>query len=436
MSGVSRASVALSGAATGIVVAHVLGPAGLGRYAVAQTLIALLVVFTTLGIEHGIVYYVSSGRWDPVVAFTSSQWLALKCGLAGIAAALLLRMLVPSACRGLSIPVTLIAAGALPFALSWYYASYVHLATSGYERYVIPPAVQSALALCLVSGLGTLYGIGGAVLGLTLAHVITAIHTFAIARGYFSGRDHAPREGTHATRLAISFGIKGYAANSMQAVNLRLDMFILNAVAAGAVVGHYAVAVAITGVMWMLPLAVSDILFPRVAALSAGSGKAHADLLRQAEVKSLRHVTLATILTAVLISLALVVLVVPVYGSAFSQSTGLGFILLPGVALVAISNPLAAVVVGRGRPGLLLSGIIVLTPVTLTIYVLLIPQLHATGAALSSSISYAANFGLLALFYRIVTGENPLRDMLPTTAEFADYRRLAHRLGSRAARPI
>ena len=39
---------------------------------------------------------------------------------------------------------TAVAAGALPFALSAFYGSYVALATDHYEAYVLPPAFQLA----------------------------------------------------------------------------------------------------------------------------------------------------------------------------------------------------------------------------------------------------------------------------------------------------
>jgi O-antigen/teichoic acid export membrane protein len=128
--------------------------------------------------------------------------------------------------------------------------------------------------------------------------------------------------------------------------------------------------------------------------------------------------------TAVL-AIALALVVVPVYGPGFSQTTDLGLILLPGTALLAMSAPLFAAIVGRGRPQLSLLCAGIVTPLTVILFVLLIPPFHAPGAALASSVSYATMFGLAAWFYGRVTGENPVRLMLPTRAEFADFRTVA-----------
>jgi O-antigen/teichoic acid export membrane protein len=423
MSALSRALVTLASAATTILVAHVLGPSGFGAYVVAQTLLIVLMVVATLGVDHGILYYVSSGRWSPGSAFRGSQRLALVCGVTGAAAGVLARILVPQAFHGLSLAIAVVAAAALPFALSWFYGSYVALATGRYEGYVLPPALQSLLALCLVSGLAIVDGVPGAVLGFVLAHVITAFVRYVASRRAFAPEPGATETDRGQLHRAVGFGIKGYASNSLQVINYRLDLFILNASAIGVAVGHYALAASVTSVMWLLPQALSDVLFPRVAALSERSGE-HSEMLRLAEAKSLRHTVLTTVLVAIVCTLALVFLVVPIYGAAFRPSIVLGLILLPGVALLAIANPLSAVIVARGHPGLILKGALVVTPLTVALYALLIPPLHAVGAALASSASYAATFILAALFYRRVTGRNPCFLMLPTRSELADFRAL------------
>ena len=423
MSGVSRAAVAATGAVTTIVVARLLGPSGAGAFAVAQTLIILLTVATTLGMEHGIAYYVSSGRWSARSAFRESQRVALVVGVFGAACGVLARAIVPQAFHGLSPAITAVAAVALPFALSWFYASYVALAIDHYEGFVLPPALQSTVAMVLVAVLAATDGIGGAVIGFTIAHLVTAVGVLAVTRRRLSLSSMArePSEWVQ-LRRAITFGVKGYAANNLQLVNYRLDLFILNATAVSAAVGHYAVAVSVTSVMWLLPQALSDVLFPRVAALSTRAGEQDSEMLKMAEAKSLRHTVAVTIIVAIALALALLLLVVPIYGPAFAQSRVLGLILLPGVALLGIASPLSATIVGRGHPGLLLKGALVVTPLTVVLYVVLIPALHAPGAALASSVSYAATFTAAVLFYHRATGRNPLPLMVPTRSEFADYR--------------
>lgn len=428
LSAASKVFVTAAGAATTIVIARVLGSGGLGTYAVAQSLLAVLLVLTTMGVEHGIVYYVSSGRWDPGSAFRSSQIAALGCGLAGGVVLVLIRLLVPSALRSLSVFETVVVAAAAPFMLSWFYGAYVALAVNRYEGYVLPPAIQATLVLVLAGGLGALDGVVGVVIGLAAAHVLTAVAQLGSAVSAF-GRHHTHEVAVEQLRRAVAFGIKGYGANALQVLNLRLDLLILGSVAARSVVGHYAVAVAATSVVWLLPQALGDVLYPRAAALSSSSEAEHADALRLAETKSLRHGVLAVVIVAVVSGLGLLILAVPVYGSAFRPAITLGLILLPGVAAFGLAAILSAAVAGRGHPELLLIQAIVVTPPTLVLYLVLIPSLHATGAALASTASYMASFVLVAVFFQRVSGLNPLRTMVPTRSELWDYNTLILRVG-------
>lgn len=421
MSGTSRISVAVTGAATTILIARALGPEGSGAYFVAQSLMLLLTVAMSVGIEHGIAYYVSSGAWAPRRAFSAALRVAFAVGALGAALGLGARVIVPSAFASLSVGETAVVVAGLPFALTWFYVSFIALATDRYEAYVMPAAAQSALALALVTPGALAFGIGGAVVGLTLANVLVGVSAVIWARRTL------PRDGAQERpmlRKAISFGIKGNAANALQLLNYRLDLFILSAVASAAAVGRYSVAVAVTTVLWLLPQGLADVLFPRVAQLTAREGEdadAHREMV---EVKSLRHVTLAVVVTALVLAAALELLVVPIYGEEFRPSIELGLILLPGAALIGIAGVLSATIVGRGKPIYSLYIALITTPLTIGLYAVLIPWLDAKGAAIASSVSYAASFVLACVFYARVTGRRPLPLLRPGRSELDDLRSL------------
>jgi O-antigen/teichoic acid export membrane protein len=428
MSAASRVVVAVTGAIATVVVARMLGPSGAGGYAVAQSLIALLAVATTLGVEHGIAYYVSSGRWAARSARRAAQRVALVSGVVGAGLGVLARLIVPSAFGGLSVATTAVAAAALPFVLSWFYFTYIALAIDRYEAYALAPATQSVVALVLIAVLGALFGLSGVVVAVTLGHVAAALAVAVIARRTFSRRgveDAEPPAEPGALRRAIRFGIKGYASNALQFVNYRLDVFILAGVASAAAVGRYAVAISITSIVLLLPRALADVLFPRVAALSARADGSGEEARARVETKSLRHLVVVVLASSAVVALVLLVLVVPVYGAAFRPAVELGLILLPGTALVGLSGMLASSIVGRGHPGGSLVITAVTTPVTIALYAVLIPPFHAVGAALASSVSYGLAFVLSVMVYRHVGGERVLSRLMPTRSELEDYRAIA-----------
>ena len=421
MGAASRASVAVTGAVTTILVARLLGASGAGSFSIVLTIVYVLVVFTTLGVEHGIAYYVSGGRWAPADAFMTSQRFAVCVGLLGAAGGVAARLLLPSAFGDLTVAECALAAAALPFALSWYYGSYVALADDHYEAYVLPPAAQSALLLVLAVALVIPFGVAGGVVAVFASQALVGLLTFAWGRRRLKRGDRpAPEPGQ--LRRALSFGVRGYAANALQVLNYRVDFFVLSAVATTQALGHYAVAVAVTSVLWLLPQALADVVFPRVAALSAAKdAEAHRAFV---EAKSLRHTTLVTVVSAVVLALVLLFLVVPVYGPQFHDSVALGLIRLPGVALLGVAGTMAATTVGRGHPEYGLFTAAIVTPVTIVLYAVLIPRMDATGAALASSLSFTATFVATALFYRRATGHGVLSRVVPTRSELADYRTL------------
>lgn len=409
-------ALAVAGAGATLAAARILGPAGAGAFAVATAFLLGLVTLGTLGLESGILFRVGSRLWPARRAWRETQWIALVFGLLGAGAGVGLALLVPAAFQGLPLGLVVALAAALPFGLTWIYASAVALAEDRYEDAVAPTLVQAAVLLVGVVALALAFGVEGAVAGLVLAHVAAAAVSLRRSRRALGRHSEPPGPGN--LRAALGFGLKTYGANALQLLNYRLDLFVLNAVAAGAVVGRYSVAVSVTSLVWLLPRALSAVLLPRVAALrelEADRAEVEAKAVRQA-------VVLVGVSSAVVaVGLALVPFV---YGGDFSGAIGLGFLLLPGAALLGIANVLMATVVGRGRPGLALLGSAVSTPVSVGLYVLLIPPFGAPAAALTTTGSYALSFILAAAFYRRVTGAGLRSRLAPTRAELGDLRLL------------
>ena len=420
MTAVGKVGVTALGAITAIAIARLLGPSGSGAFFVAQSLIVLLTAATTLGVEHGIVYFVSSGKWASRSAYDTALRMGIAMGLAGACVGLAVRLAAPSAFAGLPVWVVVVAVAGLPFALAWFYAMYVALAIDRYEAFVLPPFFQASGVLILGVLGALLYGVNGAVTGMTASTVLVGVGTVAWAHRAFLSR--SPGRGY--LRSAISFGLKGYAANGLQLLNYRLDVFLLAAVASAVAVGEYAVAVAMTSVLWLLPGALADVLYPRVAHLHGREDESAAEQLEMVETKSVRHAALIAVVSALAIALALVVLVVPLFGSEFAAATELGLILLPGATLIGIAGVLSSTIVGRGKPAYSLYSALIVTPVTIGLYLSLIPWLDATGAALASTISYALSFVVASAFYYRATGRRVHRLLKPSRSELDDLRAL------------
>jgi O-antigen/teichoic acid export membrane protein len=425
MSAASQIWVTITGGTVTIVLARVLGPRDWGAYSIAVSLVAILVALTSLGVNQGITYFVASRKWAPRAAFAASLRVAALAGAFGAGAGLAARAVYPSAFAGLPLWLTAVAVVALPFLLALLYAAAVALAIDRYEASMSMPAVQSSLGLAIVIPAAVIFGRTGAVAALTVSAIVAAIGAIGWAlRRLPRGTESEERS---QLRQAVGFGIKSYGGNALQLVNYQLDLFILAAVAPAAAVGRYALAVSATTMLLLLPRALSNVLYPRVAQLSAGGEMEDREMV---ETKSLRHVSLIVGVTTLGMAVALELLVVPVFGADYRRAIDLGLILLPGLAVMGLSQVLAATIVGRGKPIYPLYVTFVTTPLTIAMYLTMIPWLHATGAALASTLSYLATFVLLSGFYRHVTGRQVWPLLVPTRSEFADLRALGRAVRS------
>jgi O-antigen/teichoic acid export membrane protein len=414
---------ALTGFLTSIVIARVLGADGLGVYTVALSLLLVLGAIASLGLENGIAWGVAGGRWAPLAALRSSQAAAVVLGVVGMAVVLVARLAFPDAFAGMSVGVTMIAAGGLPFLISWQYSRWLAVARDRYEAFVVPPALVNTLALILCAAGAALDDEQGLVIGLTVAYALTAVA--ALADAVRSRPPTAGPSGVAPLREATGFGIRANAATALQLLNFRIDLFVLSAVVTGDDLGTYATAVSVTSVMFLVPQTLSQVVFPRVAALTADTSQHEQRAV--VEAKSLRHVSLITLVSLPVVAIAMAIAIPLFFGRDFDDAIVLGLILLPGCALFGIATVLSATINGRGFPGYSLRAAAISTPVALVLYAVLIPTLDNTGAALASTVSYAFNFAVTAVYYHRATGDKVAPLLVPTREELADLRALAGR---------
>lgn len=429
---VAQLAIALTSAVLGVVVARILGPAGSGSFSVALSTLLVLGAFSNAGVGQGLTYYVSRRQWQAGDALRQAQFAALALGTAGALVGVAVAASSQEGIfRGAPLTVFVVAAAALPFWLSQTYSASVALALGRYGIYTAAVVGQAFATLFAVAGLAAAFGLVGAVVGFVAAQLAAALALFA-----WGMRTFPPTEPLRAARSlsniarAVRFGSKPYLANALQYLNLRADIFILNAVAPSAAVGHYSVAVSVMMLGLLLPTALATAALPRIAALDAFASPPEQLAV---SAKSVRHTVLVLPVTCVVLSIALVAVPL-IYGEEFAPAVELGFILLPGTLAYGIGAVMTANIVGKGHPAFALYAAALVTPPTLVLYLLLIPTLEGVGAALASTLSYLTMTAVLFVFFRRATGIKRLGDLVPRRTEFTDYRMLAASAVRRARR--
>jgi O-antigen/teichoic acid export membrane protein len=425
----------LAGAVLSIVLARTIGPSGNGRYVLLLTLVGLTSMIVSLGLHAGITYEVSRRRWSVGRAFRSSYLVALLLGLLGIVGGFAFYYLTRHSIFG-GIPawVALLALASLPPTLAYEFGATILLARERYEQWSSLLLVHAATLMLIGAGLAIAFGLSGAVVGIPTSAVIGALLGVKLLSD--EARADTTADGGESLARAVRFGLQSWGANLLQQVNYRFDVLILGGFATAADVGVYSVALTLTSVAWVLPQALQTVLFPRAASLeeAAVTGELTDADSDDAVARALRHGVLLMAPAGIAVAALLLVAVPLLYGPSFHQTIPLGFVLLPGVLLLGVGKIVGAAVTGRGYPRYALYGVAITVPVTLALYLGLIPPFHQWGAAIASSVSYA--FGALVglVFFRRISTIRFRRAFVPTRGDLGDYRTAAALARSRLAR--
>jgi len=94
------------------------------------------------------------------------------------------------------------------------------------------------------------------------------------------------------------------------------------------------------------------------------------------------------------------------YGEAFSDATKLLLILLPGVYLMGLESVLVQHFNALGLPRAIPVYWVITLALNVCLVFTLVPRFGPQGAAIASTISYAAIFALVALHFHTSTGRS------------------------------
>jgi O-antigen/teichoic acid export membrane protein len=396
------------------------------------TLIGLAATLVSLGLTAGVIYEVSRGRWSVRRAFQTTYSAALVMGLVAAGVGLAVYAITRhSVFEGIPLWMAIVALSSLPPVLAYQFADVILLARERYEGYAALELSHSTTLLLVGAGLTFPIGLAGAVAGLPVAAAVAAL-AGALLLSREAKRDTIVEQ-AGSLRRALRFGLQSWGANLLQQVNYRFDVLILGGFAGAQAVGIYSVALTLTSIAWVFPQSLGMVLFPRTASLEESTviGEVTIEESDAALAKSVRHGVLLTLPETVLISLLLLVAVPLLYGGKFADTTGLGFVLLPGVLLLGIGKVVSSATSGRGHPKYALYTSLVSMPLTLVLYFTLIPAFHSWGAAVASSISYGSTAFLMAIFFRRATRIGLREAFIPRVEDIADYTDLARLIWAR-----
>jgi O-antigen/teichoic acid export membrane protein len=307
-----------------------------------------------------------------------------------------------------TVELAAIGAGAVVGALGLAGAAFLH----GCSRFRAYSRLLAAGPWLYAVLLGVAWAAGGltverAVIAWVAAQAVPALlFCGAAARGTGFGRPDL-----RLLAETVRYGARAWLGGLAHLLNARVDQVLLGLLASQAALGAYAVAVNASEVLFYLPSAVATALLPSVARSGGAAGV-------ERTLRVFRGVMLLT-LVAVGVAAAVGPVLLPLaFGAAYGGAVEPFLWLLPSaigfVASAVFSNALLA----SGAPALSSLGTVVSLTVGVTLDVVLIPRLGATGAAVAASVALLCGGTVAAVAYGIRSGVRPAA-LLPRRADAA-----------------
>ena len=396
----TRVLMIFSSVVAGIIVARWLGAESVGALAVINVAVATIVQLGSFGLPSSNTYFIAQDQTHFRSAAINSLIFALGVGLIlalGLSAVASLR---PDWFGFVSPELIRIAAISIPFQLLGLIGLNILLALGKIKEFnLLDLAGQSfvlinamLVLLVLKQGLETLVALN------TVASILVSIVIALLL--VISGKRLVQskwRADMALLRRMIGYGLKFHISILAGAIIIRADLLVVNHFRGAAEAGVYSVASQFALMLMLLPGVIATLLFPRVTSEQDPSGETTCLVSRYTTL-----IMFLCCLAAVPLSLLLPL----IYGPAFSDATKLLLILLPGVYLMGLESVLVQHFTALGLPRAIPLYWVATLALNLVLVFALVPRYGAQGAAIASSISYAAIFGLVALHFHTSTGRS------------------------------
>lgn len=379
-----------------ILVAHAGGPKLLGELALLRVLPGLVGVLVSCGLPGAAPYFLA--RRDPAPGPRLRPTLVALTFASALAASACWLVLSPLLHRVFFRPwgIGVVLAAAVPvFTQLWVAVGKSFLQGENDMRganWAI--AAEEAAFLPVYLGLlPFLHGTGLLLSALVGADVLVAggIGVRLARRGFLR---HWGRPDLRLVVPICRYGLRGQVGGILTLLNLRLDVVILGALAGPGVLGVYAVASKYAELLRLPGLAVTYVLYPRMA------GRNPLDASQQA-ARLLPRAFVLTVLAAVPLAAAVPLLPL-VYGPAFTAAMVPAWLLLAGLVGEGVAGVVSGYLYGVGRPGANSLGVGVAVVVTVALDIALIPHYQAVGAAFASAAAYLTSSAALLACYFVV----------------------------------
>ena len=183
-------------------------------------------------------------------------------------------------------------------------------------------------------------------------------------------------------RENLHYGMKAYVAALFSFLVLRIDLLMIQYMRGAEETGFYSIAAAVADLVYLLPVIVGTILFPRLSAMS--SDQERWDFARIVA----RWVALMVLFIAGVVALVAEPLVALLYGRSFLPAVPALIWLMPGIVMLSINTIYMNYFASTGMPPITVYSPGVAAVLNVLLNIKLIPSLGIVGASIASTVAY------------------------------------------------
>jgi len=388
----TRVLLIVVGIITSILVARILGPEGKGEIAIATTFAAIGVQFLNLGLYSSNTYYVSKDI-SLLSTLIGNSLLAsfLIGGVTGLITYILFT--IKPSLAPIQGNLLLFALIWIPFGLAYLLAQSLLIAVNHIRDYNRIELVTKILNVILIGILLILAKVS--VTSVFMMTLISLLFGFAwIHLKLLNFSKGIPRLSFSLFKSNFRYGLKAYLAAFFAFLVIRIDLLMIKYLLNDEQAGYYSIAVNLADLIYMLPVVIGLILFPKLSSMENIQSK-------------WMYTKTTTFWTGILMFLFIIILgltIKPIinllFGKDFLPSATALLFLLPGIFFLSISTVAVQFLNSIGFPKMIVVFWAITTLLNLGLNLIAIPHYGIVGASVVSTFSYIFVFCLVSVLIR------------------------------------
>ncbi|MCB9438291.1 MAG: flippase [Anaerolineales bacterium] len=372
------------GLITSVITARILGPENRGFLAASIALLMILYQFSNMGLHAANVYYVSRDRSLLPVLVGNSMLVGFVVGGGASLLTAIVFGIKPqwAPVTGLMLILPLVT---VPIDLTALLLQNILIGVYNIRIFNVIQVASRLASIGLILGLIVLSIVSVESMLVTnlMTSMFALLWTLWSLKRYLTGWPHAS---IALFRSHVRYGLMAYFAALFSFIVLRSDMLMVKYMLGAEQLGYYALAVTMGDMMYMLPVTVGTILFPRLSAMTSNQEK---------EALTFRITLVLSVILLVMLGIACILAKPAVrilYGEEFLPAVPAFYWLSIGLWFLSVNTMFTNYFASIGMPIVSVFSPALASLVNFVANLYLTPRWGISGTAIASSVAYGMMF--------------------------------------------